>query len=154
MANWSRMKHDAIKNVFGKSKSATITGTVVTAAYTLLIMIVPINLSPEFIAYLGPILGGFAAGAILGTNVYDAVMYGVRAGAYGFVIVAVVVVIGSFILFLEATGQRYFYVSSFLGLLIVFAIVPLSAFAGGVGGPIGTLARRAVLPSEYNPPIR
>jgi hypothetical protein len=150
--NWSRFKHDTINNVFGKQKVPTIVGALVTAVYTTAIMIFPVGI--DIAPYIGPPLGGFVAGAILGTNVYDGVAYGVRAGAYGFVVVAFVVTIGSFVLFLQATGDQYFYVSSFLGLLIIFAIVPLSAFAGGIAGPVGTLARRLVVPKQYNPPAR
>jgi len=142
------------RNVFGKSKLPTIVGTLVTAVYTLFIMLVPLNIGLDIVPYLGPLLGGFTAGAVLGTNVYDGVMYGARAAAYGVVIVAIVATIGSFILFLEATGQRFFYFSSFIGLVITFALVPLAGFAGAMAGPAGTLARRTVIPRQYNPPVR
>lgn len=152
--NWSRFKRDTTRNVFGKSKLPTVVGTLVTAAYTLFIMIVPLNLGLDVVPYLGPLVGGFTAGAVLGTNVYDGVMYGARAAAYGIVIVAFVATVGSFVLFLQATGQQYFYFSSFIGLVIIFALVPLAGFAGALAGPVGTLARRTVVPRQYNPPVR
>lgn len=150
--NWSRFKHDTINNVFGKQKVPTIVGALVTLLYTITIMIVPTNigLSP----YFGPVLGGFVAGAVLGTNVYDGLMYGFRAAAYGFVLVAATVAIGSFVLFFIATGQTFFYYSSFFGLLVVFGLVPVAGFGGALAGPIGTLARRFVVPRRYNPPVR
>lgn len=152
--NWSRFKRDTTRNVFGKSKLPTVVGTLVTAAYTLLIMLVPLNLGLDVVPYLGPLVGGFTAGAVLGTNVYDGVMYGARAAAYGIVIVAFVATVGSFVLFLQATGQQYFYFSSFVGLVIIFALVPLAGFAGALAGPVGTLVRRTVVPRQYNPPVR
>jgi hypothetical protein len=152
--NWSRFKRDTTRNVFGKSKLPTVVGTLVTAAYTLLIMLVPLNLGLDVVPYLGPLVGGFTAGAVLGTNVYDGVMYGTRAAAYGIVIVAFVATVGSFVLFLQATGQQYFYFSSFVGLVIIFALVPLAGFAGALAGPVGTLVRRTVVPRQYNPPVR
>lgn len=150
--NWSRFKHDTINNVFGKQKVPTIVGTLATFVYTLVVILVPMGADPS--PYLGPAVGGFVAGAVLGTNVYDGLMYGLRAATYGFVLFALTVAIGSFVLFFMATGQTYFYYSSFFGLIVVFGLVPMAGFAGAIAGPIGTLARRFVVPREYNPPVR
>lgn len=152
--NWSRFKHDTKRNVLGKSKWPTIVGTLVAAAYTITVMIVPYDVNSEFFPYLGAPLGGLVAGAVLGTNVYDGFMYGFRAGAYGMVIVSFVAAIGSFVLFFQATGQTYFYFSSFIGLVAIFAITPIFGFVGAFGGALGTITRRTVVPKRYNPPVR
>ena len=152
--NWSRFKRDTTRNVLGKSKLPTAVGTLVTVVYSVFVILVPLNVGLDIVPYLGPLLGGFTAGAVLGTNVYDGVMYGARAAAYGILIFAVVLTIGSFVLFLEATGQQYFYISSFIGLVVTFALVPLAGFAGALAGPVGTLVRRTVVPRQYNPPAR
>lgn len=148
MENWSRFKHDTVNNVFGKSKTPTIVGTLVTLVYTVLIMLAPFEIPIQFVAYLGPLFGGAVAGALLNTNVYQAVMYGFRAGAYGFVLFGVLIGIGSFVLLSEMTGQQYFLLSSLASLIVMIAIVPGMGLLGGIAGPIGIVARRTVFPSR------
>lgn len=154
MENWSRFKHDTMNNAFGKSRLPTVVGSVITLLYTLVVMFAPITIPFEFVAYMGPFLGGAVAGGMHGTNAYDGFMYGARAGAYGFVLVALVAMIGSFLFLLDATGQTYFLTSSIVGMIVLFMITPVMGLLGAVGGSVGTLVRRSVVPQQYNPPIR
>jgi len=154
MENWSRFKHDTMNNALGKSRTPTIVGSVVTLVYTLVVMFAPVNITIEFVAYMGPFVGGAVAGGMHGTNAYDGFMYGARAGAYGFVMVAIVAMVGSFVFLFDATGQTYFMTSSIVGMLILFMVTPVMGLLGAVGGSVGTFVRRSVVPQQYNPPVR
>jgi|GEM_PF-6187649 len=48
--------------------------------------------------------------------------------------------------------DQYPLVSSLVGLLLLFAFVPLMGILGAISGAVGTLVRRPALPDEYNPP--
>ncbi|WP_225334102.1 hypothetical protein [Halomicrobium urmianum] len=153
--NWNRFRRDAVRTTFGKRWRVSVLGVGVAALYTLAMVVAGTVLDlPTAVTYAGGAVAGFVAGVALGTNPVDAFAYGVRAGGVGMALVSVVVGVGSFALWFSASGQAFLLVSSLIGMLGIVMLVPVYALAGGFFASLGTVLRRVVLPSEYNPPAR
>jgi hypothetical protein len=101
--------------------------------------------------YGGGIVGGLAAGFVLGTNSYDGMVAGLRAGAFGVVVVAVLAAITFGVLWHAQSGQLFLYWAPFYGSVGVILFVPIYGFAGLVGGAVGVLGRRWLVPDHLNP---
>ncbi|WP_226012937.1 hypothetical protein [Halomicrobium salinisoli] len=153
--NWSRFRRDAVRTTVGKQWHVSALGIGVAVLYTLAMMVAGTAFDlPEAVTYAGGAVAGFVAGVALGTNPVDAFAYGVRAGGIGMTLVSVAVGVGSFALWFDASGRAFLLVSSLIGMLGIVMLVPVYALAGGFFAAIGTVLRRLVLPSEYNPPAR
>jgi hypothetical protein len=97
-------------------------------------------------------VGGAVTGAAVGRNWLRGAAVGARAALVGFAVLGVVVPVGLFLSLRAQTGQQFFYVSPLLGGVLLL-LSPVCALVGGVFGALSTQVRRAVVPSEYNPPV-
>lgn len=101
--------------------------------------------------FVGGLLGGLVAGFALGTNVYDGMAAGLRAGAYGVAALTVVATAAFLVLWQTPSGEPFFYWASFYGLVGAVLFVPLFGFVGLVSGALGVAVRRSTLPDRLNP---
>ena len=99
----------------------------------------------------GGFVGGLVAGFGLGTNRYDGMVAGFRAGAYGVLALALLAVVTLFVLWYSASQELFFYWAPFYGTVALVALVPVYGFSGIVGGALGVLVRRWVVPDRLNP---
>lgn len=96
-------------------------------------------------------VGGLVAGFALGTNAYDGMAAGLRAGAFG-VVTLTAMATGTFlVLWHTSSGQLFYYWASFYGLVGAIVFVPMYGLTGLVGGAVGVLVRRWTLPDHLNP---
>lgn len=103
------------------------------------------------VVLLGGFVGGLVAGFGLGTNSYDGMVAGLRAGAYGVVALALLAVVTLFVLWYSASQQLFLYWAPFYGAVSVIALVPVYGFSGIVGGAVGVIVRRWLVPDHMNP---
>lgn len=104
------------------------------------------------ILYFGGLVGGAVAGFALGTNIYDGLIAGFRAGALAIFVVAILAIAGLFALWFSQSGQLFFYWSWFYGFSWFLVFAPVYGFFGMCSGIFGVLLRRAVVPDRMNPP--
>lgn len=101
--------------------------------------------------YAGGAVGGVVSGFVLGTNVYDGLVAGLRAGIYGVLALSVVIIATLFALWYANSGHLFFYWTPLYGFLGAVVFAPLYGLTGMIGGAVGVLARRAVVPDHLNP---
>lgn len=101
--------------------------------------------------FVGGVLGGLVAGFALGTNVYDGMAAGLRAGAYGVGALTVVATAAFLVIWQTPSGEPFFYWASFYGLVGAVLFVPIFGFVGLVSGALGVVLRRWTLPDHLNP---
>ncbi len=152
---WSRKKRDGVRFLFGVRWWAPVAGTVVALLYNFAMYGVgATGLDLGLVGYAGGILGGLVAGALQGTNWTDGAADGFRAGTYGMVATSVLAGLILFVVLYLGTGEAFLLVASVTGLFGAIFLAPAFGFFGALGGIVGVLLRRAVVPDDYNPPAR
>lgn len=148
--NYSR--HEFVSDFVGRPWWVTAVGAGTGVVYVLAAYLF---LGPEVwgtgVYYAGGVVGGTGAGFVLGTNIYDGLVAGLRAGAYAVVTIAVLATIAFLTLWYSQSGQMFFYWSAFYGLVGFIAFAPIYALTGMVSGAVGVLVRRLVVPGHLNP---
>ncbi|MFC5368958.1 DUF5518 domain-containing protein [Salinirubrum litoreum] len=145
-------RHRFVSQFVGRPWWITAVGTASVVAYVLVVYFFgPALAWGNNIVLLGGFVGGLVAGFGLGTNSYDGMVAGLRAGAYGVVVLALLAVVALFVLWYSASRQLFLYWAPFYGAVSVVALVPVYGFSGVVGGALGVVVRRWVVPDHLNP---
>ncbi|WP_436928836.1 hypothetical protein [Halosimplex halobium] len=139
--------------LLGDYQSQVAAGAATTVALFLLgaVVVWPAR-SVGITGVIASAVGGTVTGVALGRNWLRGAAVGARAVVVGFAVLGVVVPVGLFLSLRAQTGQHFFYVSPLLGGVLLL-VSPVCALVGGVAGALGAQVRRAVVPSEYNPPV-
>lgn len=145
-------RHRFVSQFVGRPWWVTAVGTASVVVYVLAVYFFgPAVMVGSNLVFLGGFVGGLVAGFGLGTNSYDGMVAGFRAGAYGVLALAVLAVISLLLLWYSASRQLFFYWAPFYGVVGVIALVPIYGFSGIAGGALGVLVRRWVVPDHLNP---
>ncbi|WP_254272621.1 DUF5518 domain-containing protein [Haloarcula marina] len=146
-----RFRH-TLDQFVGRPRWVTVLGTATVLAYAVAVFYAGgLEVGGDVTFYAAGLVGGLVAGFALGTNVYDGMAAGLRAGAFGVVTLAVAATAAFFVLWQAASGQLFFYWASFYGLLGLIFLAPIYGFTGILGGAVGVLLRRWTLPDHLNP---
>jgi hypothetical protein len=141
-----------VSQFVGRPWWVTAVGTASVVVYVLLVYFFGSALRlGNNVTLLGGFVGGLVAGFGLGTNSYDGMVAGFRAGAYGVVVLALLVVGTLFVLWYSASRELFFYWAPFYGTVGLVALVPVYGFSGIVGGAVGVVVRRLLVPDRLNP---
>lgn len=145
-------RHRFVSQFVGRPWWVTAIGTASVVAYVLVVYLFgPAVQGGRDFVFLGGFVGGLVAGFGLGTNSYDGMVAGFRAGAYGVLALALLAVVTLFVLWYSASQELFFYWAPFYGTVALVALVPVYGFSGIVGGALGVLVRRWVVPDRLNP---
>jgi len=113
----------------------TAVGTAGVVAYVLVAYFFGATVSwGDTVVLLGGFVGGLVAGFGLGTNSYDGMVAGVRAGAYGVGALALLAVVTLIVFWYSASRQLFRCRAPFYGAVSVVALVSVYGFSGIVGG--------------------
>ncbi|ELZ24536.1 hypothetical protein C475_12380 [Halosimplex carlsbadense 2-9-1] len=96
-------------------------------------------------------LAGFLTGASLGRKWYEGVAVAFRAVVIGLAVSALAVTVGLLVLWLVQPEGNSMYGALLSGVFLM-VLGPLFGFVGAVGGGVGTVLRRFVVPPGTDPP--